>query len=338
MRLRIPRRPDLRSAALLLAAAALCSSPQVLRAQQTPPVQPGDRVRVTAPGLPKRVGTVVAVRADTLVFQATGADGPVSLSIPELSRLQVPRGKHSPFRGLLIGTGAGAVAGYAAAALVAGESCNAGADDCGIDRVIAAFLVAAGATVAGGVGGALVAADTERWASVPPTSLNAAGAATLPAALPPGALVRVSAPGAAARPLVARVVAVRGDSLVLQEPGAPGETLGPLAAVRTVQVGRGGDPSGSALRGLVLGSAAGALAFGAIGFASASGDPQGPSRLANAAFVGGILGVPLGAVVGGLAGHRRGTLRWVPLPPGAGVTVAPGAEGGVAVGLSLPSR
>ncbi|MEW5931385.1 MAG: hypothetical protein AB1941_28290, partial [Gemmatimonadota bacterium] len=142
----------------------------------------GDRVRVTAPGLPKRVGTLVAVRADTLVFRARDADAPVSLSVPGVSLLEVPRGKHSPIRGALIGTGAGALAGYAAAgALVAGEDCGGG--DCVTGRVIGAFFVWAGATVAGGVGGALIAADTERWATVPLASLASAGAVTLPAGL-----------------------------------------------------------------------------------------------------------------------------------------------------------
>jgi hypothetical protein len=149
--------------------------------------------------------------------------------------------------------------------------------------------------------------------------------------------VRVRAPGAAAHLVVGRVAGVRGDSLILREPGGPGETVLALAMVRTVEVGRGGDPNGSALRGLVLGTAAGAVAFGAIGFASAGGDPQGPSRLANAAWVGGILGVPIGAVVGGLTGHKRGTLRWVPLPPVSGVTVAPVGEGRVAFGLTVPA-
>jgi hypothetical protein len=334
--LRIARRPISLLAALPLLLAALCASAHGLRAQRLPSVQPGDRVRVTAPDLPKRVGTVVAVRADTLVFRARDADAPVPLHIPRLSLLQVPRGKHSPLRGLLIGTGAGAVAGYAAAALVAGEGCNSGVGNCGIERTFAALVVAAGSTVAGGIGGALVAADTERWATVPLTSLSSAGAVTLPAALPPGARVRVSAPGAP--PVVAHVVGVRGDSLVLREPGGPGETVVALGAVRTVEVGRGGGRAASTRSGLILGTAAGALAFGAMGFASAGGDPQGPSRLVNAAWVGGILGVPLGAVVGGLAGHRRGALRWMPLPPVAGVAVAPGGEGGVAVGLTLPAR
>lgn len=320
---------------MMVMLAALCAHGGELRAQQTS-VSPGERVRVTAPDFQRRVGTVVAVRADTLVFQARGAELPVPLSIPDVSRLQVARGRQSPIRGALIGSGVGALAGYGiAAALVAGEECDA--SDCLGPREIAAFFVWAGATVTGAIGGALIAAQTERWVSVPLASLAPAGAVTRPGGVPRGTLVRVRAPGT--RPMVARVVGVRGDSLVLREPGSRGETAVALSGVRTLEIGAGRNRTASTLRGAAIGAVVGAAAIGALGYAAASNDPyQTDPPSTNALWMGGFFGVPIGAGIGGLAGYAIGTERWVLLPPLAGVTVAPGREGGLALGLSIPAR
>ncbi|HLL46929.1 MAG TPA: hypothetical protein VK399_09460, partial [Longimicrobiaceae bacterium] len=76
---------------MLVLLAGLCAFAGELRAQRIPSVGPGERVRITAPDLDRRVGAVVAVRADTLVFRARGAELPVSLPILEVSRLQVSR-------------------------------------------------------------------------------------------------------------------------------------------------------------------------------------------------------------------------------------------------------
>jgi hypothetical protein len=320
----------------LLLLAALCASGGELRAQRIPSVSPGERVRVTAPDLRRQVGRVVAVRADTLVFQARGTELPVPLSIPDVSRLQVARGKQSPIRGALIGTGVGALAGYGiAAALVAGEECDA--SDCLGPREIAAFFAWAGATVAGAFGGALIAAQTERWVSVPLASLAPAGAVTRPGGVPQGTLVRVLAPGA--RPVVARFVGIRGDSLVLREPGSRGETAVALSGVRTLEIGAGRDRTASTLRGAAIGAVVGAVAIGTVGYVAAKNDPyQTSPPSTNALWMGGFFGVPIGAGIGGLAGYAIGTERWVLLPPLAGVAVAPGREGGVALGLTLPAR
>lgn len=336
--LRSPRESKLRPAALLVLLAALCASVGELRAQQDVSVQPGERVRVTAPNLQRQVGTVVAVRADTLVFRARNAELPVSLPVPDVSRLQVARGRQSLIRGALIGTGVGALAGYGiAAAMVAGDECDA--SDCLSVRDVAAFFAWAGATVTGGIGGALLAANTERWVSLPLASLAPAGAVTLPAGVPQGALVRVRAPEAGARPLVARVVGVRGDSLVLREQGSRGETAVALAGVQALEIGAGRNRTRSALRGAAIGAAVGAVAIGTVGYVAASNDPyQENPASTNALWMGGFFGVPLGAGIGGLAGYAIGTERWVLLPPLAGVTVAPGRDGGVALGLTLPAR
>lgn len=324
---------------MLVLLAVLCASGSELRAQQDVSVQPGERVRVTAPNLQRQVGTVVAVRADTLVFQARGAELPVPLPIPEVSRLQVSQGRQSPIRGALIGTGVGALAGYGiAAAMVAGDECDA--SDCLSVRDVAAFFAWAGATVTGGIGGALLAANTERWVSVPLASLAPAGAVTLPAGVPRGALVRVRAPGAA-RPLVARVVGVRGDSLVLRRPGSRGERAVALSGVQALEIGAGRYRTRSALLGAGVGAVVGAAAIGAIAYRNALDDEflvENDEVGRTALWAAGFSGVPLGAAVGGLVGYAIGTERWVLLPPLAGVTVAPGRDGGVALGLTLPAR
>ncbi len=339
--LEIRRRPGLRPIRTLVLAAALwVSAAGGLRAQRPASVQPGERVRVTAAELHRRIGRVVAVRADTLVFQARGADEPVSLPIPGVSRLEVARGRHSPFRGALIGTGAGALAGYgAAAAMVAGqEACRV--SDCLTGRDIAAFFVWAGATAVGAVGGALIAADTERWVSVPLASLAPAGAVTLPAGVPDGALVRVRG-SAAARPVVGHVVGVRGDSLVLRGRGDRGETAVALAEVRTLEIGAGRARTASTLRGAAVGAVVGAAAIGALAYHNAQRDEfvvEHDDVGRTVLWAAGLGGAPLGAVAGGLVGYGIGTERWVLLPPLAGVTVAPARQGGIALGITLPAR
>jgi protein involved in polysaccharide export with SLBB domain len=339
-RLNRHRMSNPRLAGLLVLLAALLTSGSGLRAQQPASVRPGDRVRVTTPELHRRIGRVIAVRADTLVFQARGADGPVALPLPRVSRLEVARGRHSPFRGALIGTGVGAVAGYGAAlAMVAGQdACDS--SDCLTGRDIAALFVWAGATAAGAVGGALIAADTERWVSVPLASLAPAGAVTLPAGVPGGALVRVRGP-AAARPVVGRVVGVRGDSLVLLRSGSRGETVVALAEVRTLEIGAGRARTASTLRGAAVGAVVGAAAVGALAYRNAQRDEflvENDEVGRTVLWAAGLGGAPLGAVAGGLVGYGIGTERWVLLPPLAGVTVAPGPRGGLALGLTLPAR
>ncbi|HEV2733594.1 MAG TPA: hypothetical protein VGV85_02110, partial [Longimicrobiaceae bacterium] len=153
--------------------------------------------------------------------------------------------------------------------------------------------------------------------------------------------VRVRAPEAGARPVVARVVGVRGDSLVLREPGSRGETAVALSGVRTVEIGAGSDRTASALRGVAIGAGVGGVAIGALAYMAGRQDEWAVEQGTvgrNTLWMAGLFGAPLGAAVGGLAGYARGTQRWVLLPPLAGVTVAPGREGGVALGLSLTAR
>ena len=88
-------------------------------AQDPFPVQAGDQIRITAPGVFNGMGavTLVAVNSDTLVVQRD----PNSWYVPHaaVTRLEVRRGQKSfgavrgAVWGLLIGTSVGALGGYA---------------------------------------------------------------------------------------------------------------------------------------------------------------------------------------------------------------------------------
>lgn len=316
--------------------AALCALGSELRAQQTPSVQPGERVRVTASGFDRRVGKVVDLRGDTLVFQPRDEPDPVPLAILGVGRLEVPRGRLSPLRGALVGGTLGFAAGGSVALLVvAAEDCPY-ADPCLTPATMGAIFLPWAAGLAGGLYGALRAAGTERWMSLPLASLAPAGSFTLPAGVPRGALLRVRVTDAAAQPVVAHVVGVRGDSLVLRDPVSRAETAVPLAGVQTMEMRAGRSRGENARRWATVGAGFMGVVAGLVSYAAASGDPDA-TPAANA-LLGGILGAPVGAAVGGVAGHANGGEWWARLPPLTRVTVAPGREGGVAVGLTLPAR
>ena len=81
---------------------------------QDGPVAAGTRVRVTAPnfGLEKRVATVTATRADSIVISFKGAQRTIALR--DVSSLEVSAGKRMrvvPYA--LLGLGVGAIGGFA---------------------------------------------------------------------------------------------------------------------------------------------------------------------------------------------------------------------------------
>lgn len=337
--MRIARRPLSPTALLLVALAALCASGGGLRAQQTSAVQPGERVRVTAPGLERAQGSIVAVRADSLLFQPRREQSPFALAIPEVRRLEVPRGRLHPLRGALIGGTAGLAVGGAVALLLIGSEPECPSSDCLTLNAVVALSLPYVTVPAGALFGAYRAARTERWVTVPLASLAPAGAVTRPAGLPEGARVRVHAPALAQRTRVARVVGVRGDSLVLEGRGGR-LTAVPLGEVAMVEIGAGRTRTRSTLVGAGIGAAVGSVIVGTIAYRGAQGDEWivehgevGRHVLWAVAFG----GAPIGAAVGGLAGFAKGAERWVRLPPLTGVA-GPGREGGVAVGLVLPAR
>jgi hypothetical protein len=133
-------------------------------AQEQPlPIEPGVRVRVTAPdlGIEKQQATFQALSGDTL---AVTADSAMALSISSVTRLDVYRGQKS---NLLLGMGIGFVAGAGLGALVgAGMDC----EDVGFSDESACVALggAAGAVVGllvGTTAGLLIKSD--RWEEVP---------------------------------------------------------------------------------------------------------------------------------------------------------------------------
>lgn len=80
----------------------------------------GSRVRIAAPvfGTKKEVGTVVSLTPDTVVLRLGAKTPNHSVAVREITSFEVARGKHSQkakgaLWGTVIGTGTGAILGYA---------------------------------------------------------------------------------------------------------------------------------------------------------------------------------------------------------------------------------
>lgn len=98
----------------LLAGVLACLSVP-LYAADDPGLHPGDRIRYsTRPGRDEaRVGTLVELTGTTLTVDRP--DGPETLSLAALTRLEVARGHHRrTAEGIVLGTGAGFLVGTAA--------------------------------------------------------------------------------------------------------------------------------------------------------------------------------------------------------------------------------
>ena len=141
------------------------------------PLTPGLRVRVLSPALggDAKTGNVVSATSDTLVFLPASESFSTALSTPQISRIEVVRGKHArklkgALLGLLGGAGVGAIL---AAASYKPPKCAPGVWCLDI-------LGQSGETVAGGVLGGLVGLlvgtivgshETDNWVPVAvPTS------------------------------------------------------------------------------------------------------------------------------------------------------------------------
>jgi hypothetical protein len=134
-------------------------------------LEPGDRIRVTAPPLlsqPQR-GRLISLDQDSLVLEGTGLDrgqrgaAPTRWIVPRelLSQLEMSQGyRRYPGRGFLIGAGVGLVGGLIAIGSGNGSACR-GSGDYG---EVCAYFVGA-STAGGGLVGLLFGAvvRTERW-------------------------------------------------------------------------------------------------------------------------------------------------------------------------------
>ena len=136
------------------------AAPTEMAAQESLPVEPGVRVRVTAPdcSLRGQAATFRALRVDTLVLETT--ECPLS----SVTRLDVSRGERSQWaRGLGVGFLGGALIG----AVYGGTHAGTDAWDLPTEDAVglgAAFFGVGGGLV-GGIAGYFIKAD--RWEEVP---------------------------------------------------------------------------------------------------------------------------------------------------------------------------
>lgn len=138
-----------------------------LSAQQEMPVEPGDRVRVSAPGVVEGqvVGTIEKLSPDTCVLQVEDQLWPVVLPLASVTRLEVSRGSGSKTGlGILIGAGVGFLGGY----LIGTQSSLC--EECGgsssgkTGLAFGTFLGLLGAAAGGELG---AKNRVERWEDVP---------------------------------------------------------------------------------------------------------------------------------------------------------------------------
>ena len=145
-------------------------------AQEIRRLEPGMRVRVTAPelGLNKHEGTVGAVRGDTL-FLAN--DSTVSVPATSMTRLEVSRGTKSQVgKGALIGGAIGAALGIAVGVYGQGLCGFGEGENCWTAIPLVGL---AGAVAGAGVGALLGVASgpADRWMRVSPYIVRVAASA-----------------------------------------------------------------------------------------------------------------------------------------------------------------
>ncbi len=155
--------------AVVLAAALVLTGSADLFGQEAPPVAPGDRVRIAAPEIvnDRVVGTVVALKPDTLAVNVENRDSPLALPLASLTKLEVSQGQKSrTLKGAGIGFLVGGAAGLATAALACAIAGDCDADDPYTGLVYAVFgvLGAGVGTLTGAIIGSTIKVD--RWDTV----------------------------------------------------------------------------------------------------------------------------------------------------------------------------
>ncbi len=151
----------------------LPAAPVSLLAQQAPPVAPGDRVRVTAPGIQSQrfVGTVIETGADTCLLKVEGRPAPLPLALAAVTQLEVSRGQANKGKtGAIIGGAVGAGIGVAVIISSYEEDCSSQllSDLCEFGNAMALLsplaLGVAGAVLGNVIGKSI---ESERWEEVP---------------------------------------------------------------------------------------------------------------------------------------------------------------------------
>ena len=155
----------------------LAASPAVLHAQSTE-LQPGVRVRLTAPGIVagRYTGTLLSRNGDTLQFGSQNA-APVSIATSRITSLEISRGKSrlsGMWRGIAWGAPIGLVIGLATASSV--EDCGEFGCDALTGSARGAYVLAS--TIGGALWGAGIGAlvGRERWEPFALTRVSFGGA------------------------------------------------------------------------------------------------------------------------------------------------------------------
>jgi hypothetical protein len=152
---------------LSLAVLPLLIPLQSITAQQAPPIETDSRIRVTAPtaGADKLAGVCVEVDATRLRVQAEEQVSPLTISLTDVTRLEVSQGRKSnTLKGLGFGALGGAVIG-AVAGVIVEASCTYECWGTAATALIGAGVFSVTGAVIGIVAGTLI--KSERWEEVP---------------------------------------------------------------------------------------------------------------------------------------------------------------------------
>lgn len=193
-RLRIP------FGALLLLGVLAGACPTLLNGQASEGLAPGTRVRLSAPGIGRRVVHIAEWRSDTLAVVDHGR--PVAVPISTIQRLEISHGRAPRLKSAIVGAGLGTLSGMAGGilgvlvpTLVAGGSCDPdeSTDDFCLGTaawvVIGAAIGAPMGAASGLVAGALL--PWERWQLVTGFRRPRAGSRSVPGGVGIGLSVRV---------------------------------------------------------------------------------------------------------------------------------------------------
>jgi hypothetical protein len=152
---------------IVLAVALFLTRPFELAAQQEPPVQAGDRVRVRATRLSPRYvdGTLLSLSPDSFVIRVEDRAERLAIPLASLKKLEVRRGRKSHWvRGALVGLAFGAAMGSVAFHGLFGRDCAVGSQEwCWVQaRTLLGAVMGTG--IGAGVGASIT---SERWEAVP---------------------------------------------------------------------------------------------------------------------------------------------------------------------------
>lgn len=163
----IARLLPLALAALLAGVAADAS------ADTTPPLVPGDRIKVeTTPTHGDRVGTFVALDDSTLSFRPAPGEAAIEIHRSDIAALSVATGQRSRWRKALVGFGIGAVSGFLLG-YAQGDDEHGAWDFVWFTAEEKGLILAAVFAPVGGIVG-LALRPGDRWSEVPLDALRVA--------------------------------------------------------------------------------------------------------------------------------------------------------------------